>query len=440
MTGQGAFNSVIANFNDGTEYFWTENPDNTYMCMTYSPPPPNKRPFGSTMNFTMDQYNKSNGRMFMTSTMQFPVFFADFVTMQVAVFPPGTDSFVYTAEPIIIVMFNQVVILYATMATLPRPAAQISLPTYGTISTGLLVATIGKFLADARRTPNMALFALNGDGYIIGNAIPGDDGLGLIPYSRIPATGTKPLGCANVTNWDNFTAPPELACLVRADESSFAPLRSVPLSVLNTSTSRVERIDLDENYFVAVARVPMRIPGLQVQLVLLLPEKDVIGDVVKSQNIAIGVSAAVVVVMAVASFVFIVVMLAPLDDVAERMLLAATFQPEAEPLKMSAMQEVRHLQSAYKQMSTELNRIRSFVPQSVLQAGQAGGLSDFDDEDQHSTMKRALTSTTPRRTCRTRRSWVPAATRSTTTIPKAFPPATRSARRTRKHLLREAQR
>jgi hypothetical protein len=128
-----------------------------------------------------------------------------------------------------------------------------------------------------------------------------------------------------------------------------------------------------------------------------MPEKDIIGDVVKSQNIAIGVSAAVVVVMAAASFAFIVAMLRPLDDVAERMLRAATFEPETEPLSMSAMQEVRDLQTAYKQMSAELNRIRSFVPQSVLQAGTANDIERRDPTKD--SIKQTLIS--PRCQCRT---------------------------------------
>jgi class 3 adenylate cyclase len=170
-----------------------------------------------------------------------------------------------------------------------------------------------------------------------------------------------------------------MACLLKRSDISFAPLRELSDDVTSSKNDVVRQLKLSgRQYFVAVARVPIRITGLIVQLILLMPEKDIIGDVVKSQNIAIGVSAAVVVVMAAASFAFIVAMLRPLDDVAERMLRAATFEPETEPLSMSAMQEVRDLQTAYKQMSAELNRIRSFVPQSVLHGG--GGEASDDGE------------------------------------------------------------
>jgi hypothetical protein len=199
-----------------------------------------------------------------------------------------------------------------------------------------------------------------------------------------PKTNYSIPGCANVTNFDNRSMPAQIGCLVPRSQCSYAPLRELPDELANTTIDQVRELKLDgKQYFVAVAPVRSQIPGLDIRMILLMPEKDIIGDVVKSQNIAIGVSAAVVVVMAAASFAFIVAMLRPLDDVAERMLRAATFEPETEPLSMSAMQEVRDLQTAYKQMSAELNRIRSFVPQSVL---HGGGGDEFSDQDQEGSI------------------------------------------------------
>jgi hypothetical protein len=69
-----------------------------------------------------------------------------------------------------------------------------------------------------------------------------------------------------------------------------------------------------------------------------------------------------------AAFATITALLAPLGTIAERMQRAANLEDDGADESVSAMAEVAELQQAYYAMNEELNRIRSFVPQSVLAA------------------------------------------------------------------------
>jgi class 3 adenylate cyclase len=367
---------------DGVVFLFNEDPGTqTYQVYQYLPPLLTQRTTAYKMNVTREDYWIANNTL---NASRLSVVTADrslLYVNQVAAYPPGSDTYSYKPTFTARLLYKQITVQYSGFAVLPRHVSERHLPTFATISMSLGMTTISRYLANARSTDGTAAFALNGDQYMIGIAIPG--GATDVPHERYLAS--KPpsslSGCANVTNYDNTTAPPEIVCLVHRHEYAYAPLQQLSEDMVNVVGRMVREVTLDDaRWFVAVSRVPLRMPGLRLVLILMTPEKDIIGDVVKSQNIAIGVSAAVVVVMAAASFAFIVAMLRPLDDVAERMLRAATFEPETEPLSMSAMQEVRDLQTAYKQMSAELNRIRSFVPQSVLQAGTANDISDGDDD------------------------------------------------------------
>jgi class 3 adenylate cyclase len=377
--GQGRYTALVAYFGDGTTLIMNQSPgENTYQAVELLPPPTNLRATG-LLNISSSLVN-SKDHTVNTSTLTFaPAVLASTLISSVRAYPPGSDVLYYQPGFQAFLLNKKLLIMILNFATLPRLESQRALPTYGIAQTGITVNTLNSYLAAARSTPNTAAFAITNDGFIIGAALPDASDL---PFNMHPKTNYSIPGCANVTNYDNSSMPAQIGCLVPRSQFSYAPLRELPNELANTTVDQVRELKLDgKQYFVAVAPVRSQIPGLGIRMILLMPEKDIIGDVVKSQNIAIGVSAAVVVVMAAASFAFIVAMLRPLDDVAERMLRAATFEPETEPLSMSAMQEVRDLQTAYKQMSAELNRIRSFVPQSVLHGGGGGDDAFSSDND-----------------------------------------------------------
>jgi class 3 adenylate cyclase len=379
---RGRVSSQIMAFGDGSTYLFSETATNGYAIVQYLPPPYSlPRPPGTLMGLTMESYSLTNGTLLTNTSIRVPVIASMSYQSQVTAIPAGTDRYSYQPSFQGRLLFGEITVRYQSFGVLPRHPSARSLPTFGFVTMSLGLETVSRYLNDARRTDGTAAFALNGEELVIGMALEQPTN---VPFKRYPKNNqtANMSGCVTMTNNDNVTAPPEMVCLTYRINYPYAPLQQLPADMVGiTQGNMVRQLTLDDaRWFVAVSRVPLRMPGLRLVLILMTPEKDIIGDVVKSQNIAIGVSAAVVVVMAAASFAFIVAMLRPLDDVAERMLRAATFEPETEPLSMSAMQEVRDLQTAYKQMSAELNRIRSFVPQSVLQAGTANDMSDGDDD------------------------------------------------------------
>jgi hypothetical protein len=374
--------SQIMAFGDGTTYLYSETATNSYSMAHYLPPPYSlPRPPGTLMVMTAESYSLTNGTLLSNASFRLPINTLHQVTVNAI--PAGTDRCSYQPSFQALLLFGEISVRYTTWCVLPRHPSARSLPTFGFYLASLRMQTISRYLNDARSTKGTAAFALNSEELVIGIALEQPTN---VPFKRYPKNNqtANMSGCVTMTNSDNATAPPEMVCLTYRINYPYAPLQQLPADMVGiTQGNMVRQLTLDDaRWFVAVSRVPLRMPGLRLVLILMTPEKDIIGDVVKSQNIAIGVSAAVVVVMAAASFAFIVAMLRPLDDVAERMLRAATFEPETEPLSMSAMQEVRDLQTAYKQMSAELNRIRSFVPQSVLQGGKATDFSDADCADE----------------------------------------------------------
>uniref|UniRef100_A0A7S1LHJ1 Guanylate cyclase domain-containing protein n=1 Tax=Neobodo designis TaxID=312471 RepID=A0A7S1LHJ1_NEODS len=244
------------------------------------------------------------------------------------------------------------------------------------------ISSINAFLASSRATPNTQAFAADSFGYLYGSSIlsrPIRTITSVPPGTRTTAQGcstTEALG--DVSDGSNY-----LVCRASHKTYGHAPLAALERDDFRRDGQHVALRQLSgDNYFVATVRVPMRLPGMPIQLVLLMPEADVIGDVVKSRNVAIGIVAALVVVAAVVNFAVIFVLLAPLEAIAGRMRKAANLEDDGEEEGVSAMAEVAALQEAYYEMNEELNRIRSFVPQSVLMAKKQAAENDDEAEDE----------------------------------------------------------
>uniref|UniRef100_A0A7S1LH73 Guanylate cyclase domain-containing protein n=1 Tax=Neobodo designis TaxID=312471 RepID=A0A7S1LH73_NEODS len=242
------------------------------------------------------------------------------------------------------------------------------------------ISSINAFLASSRATPNTQAFAADSFGYLYGSSIlsrPIRTITSVPPGTRTTAQGcstTEALG--DVSDGSNY-----LVCRASHKTYGHAPLAALERDDFRRDGQHVALRQLSgDNYFVATVRVPMRLPGMPIQLVLLMPEADVIGDVVKSRNVAIGIVAALVVVAAVVNFAVIFVLLAPLEAIAGRMRKAANLEDDGAEEGVSAMAEVAALQEAYYEMNEELNRIRSFVPQSVLMA-KKNAIDDDTDAD-----------------------------------------------------------
>ncbi|WP_287278812.1 adenylate/guanylate cyclase domain-containing protein [Ralstonia sp.] len=136
-------------------------------------------------------------------------------------------------------------------------------------------------------------------------------------------------------------------------------------------------------YYAAVTKVSLPYPGISIWLALVMPEADVIGDVVTGRNTAIGITCGVFVVVACLSFGLISLLLRPLTTIADRMMLAASLEDDGNGEKeLSSMAEVEDLQQAYYAMNDELIRIKSFVPQTVLRTKRAADPDESATEDE----------------------------------------------------------
>lgn len=251
---------------------------------------------------------------------------------------------------------------------------------YGFTVALLYTAGISGFLSSVGGTPNTQSFAYDGAGYLIGSSYSA-----AFEVETTVAPNTKaPLGCAttDATAGVSLSDNVYMSCRTHASVYPFSPLQAVASDdnlLFAKDTVQLLTIGSDV-WYAAVARVPLRYPGMTLQLALLLPEADVIGDVVQGRNLAIGITCAVYVVVAVLSFVLISLLLRPLTSVSERMILAAALEDDTAERDVSAMAEVQSLQEAYYAMNDELNRIKSFVPQSVLEAHRSGSDDEVEAE------------------------------------------------------------
>ena len=185
-----------------------------------------------------------------------------------------------------------------------------------------------------------------------------------------------------------------VVCRFSAAHYPFAPLRDLAgrsAQLLNASaevvTDGAELMQLDgKTYYVSVARIVCQTP-LPMKIALLMPESDIIGEVIKGRNIAIGVMSAVCVVFVLIAFLFITVVLAPLGLIADQMYDAAELDDNSTDESLSALTEIAALQDSYHNLRHKLNEMKAFVPQTVLHGedDEEGSIESDKDKPSDST-------------------------------------------------------
>eukprot|EP00672_Neobodo_designis_P024810 CAMPEP_0174843286 /NCGR_PEP_ID=MMETSP1114-20130205/10411_1 /TAXON_ID=312471 /ORGANISM="Neobodo designis, Strain CCAP 1951/1" /LENGTH=458 /DNA_ID=CAMNT_0016077501 /DNA_START=227 /DNA_END=1599 /DNA_ORIENTATION=+ len=205
---------------------------------------------------------------------------------------------------------------YVTMAAPLHRRSDASNPSssnlYGIALTALFIDDISSFLAASRATPNTQAFALDARGFLLGSSMSDRP---FLTETRIPAGAqASRAGCSASDGAGAVsTGPNTEVCRTSRKDYGYAPLAALPDSVIEPPEPSVKLFTTDgDNFFAAYVTVPLRLPGMTITLVLLMPETDVIGDVVKSRNVAIGIVVALVVVAAAVNFAVIFVLLAPL--------------------------------------------------------------------------------------------------------------------------------
>ena len=107
--------------------------------------------------------------------------------------------------------------------------------------------------------------------------------------------------------------------------------------------------------------------GLDVRVILIQPLADHVGEMYKVRDIVLAVVASSVAILILAGGWFGIVVTRPLARLGERMQLTAQLMDDGEDEELSALTEVCLIQASYNTMRTELNRAKSYLPQSVLQ-------------------------------------------------------------------------
>jgi class 3 adenylate cyclase len=254
---------------------------------------------------------------------------------------------------------------------------------YGFTVTLLFLDDLTKFLGATRATPNTVSVALT-DGYVTATS---DEGVAVSVVTEISPSTPVPDGCASTdASTDMAQTKTYMVCKKKVETFPNAAIAAagVDLELAEADSLAVKMIDVDSDvYYAAATRISMIYRGPRVQLLLMMPESDIVGDVVSGRNAAIGITCGFVVLMSVLMFALISALLAPLQTVADRMMAAASLDDDDEDRTLSAMSEVADLQEAYYAMNNELARVRSFVPQTVL--ATAFKTSEVDDDPQLTT-------------------------------------------------------
>jgi class 3 adenylate cyclase len=238
---------------------------------------------------------------------------------------------------------------------------------YSTVT--LELSDLSTFVRTIKTTGNTQIFALDGAGYIFATSMTQP----FFSWTTKPRNTPPPNpGCtSSQTVLDVDSVEITMACRQAAGEYPYAPLQLVASEkdfLAATDEVRLTAVN-GENYYMVSTQVDTLMSGLDMHVLVFMPEADIIGDVVTGRNIAIGVTVAVFVLAVVVSYILITLLLAPLNTISERMFKAAAFEDDGvNDTDYSTMHEIYQLQDAYYCMNFELNRIKSFVPQSVLQS------------------------------------------------------------------------
>lgn len=113
--------------------------------------------------------------------------------------------------------------------------------------------------------------------------------------------------------------------------------------------------------------------GLDMRLVQLIPAKDYLSKVDKDSKTSIGATAGAVIGLLLIAVAVGQVALQPLTVLEEKIQLASTLSDEVvEDAPINFLSEIVLIEESFNNLQAELKRVKSFVPQSVLQRLEEG--------------------------------------------------------------------
>lgn len=246
------------------------------------------------------------------------------------------------------------------------------------------LSQISQFLSNLVTTPNTKAILLDNDNVLLASTYS-------VPYLQqlpLPANVSEPLPPNCIASDVANLGQPVMLCRFSANTYPYSPLRSLMASFpgkVASGTSGSEKLTLSgETYYATVRSISTpKATGMGWRFVLLMPESDVIGGIIAGRNYAIIVTACILVASALLSFVVVRAILRPLDILAERMYETATLNDDdgASTVDLSVFDEMHTIQVAFNLLTTELKKVKSYLPQSVM-AALYGDAADEDEDEE----------------------------------------------------------
>jgi class 3 adenylate cyclase len=247
----------------------------------------------------------------------------------------------------------------------------------GVVALIMPFSELSAFLQSLPMTPNAAGFMFNDQGVVLGSSL---HNVAITSVSAVPVgyDNTK-ANCLTtqdtVVQIDNW-----LVCATLASEMPYAPLQvaAADKAFMRGETTGVVAFKVNgETYYGVAPAVPNTARFFATVVAILVPEKDLTGDLNTARDVTIAICVSVVVVAALIAMVGVTVMLRPLRVIAERMGRTAKLQLQArEGVKYveSNLWEIQALQRAYEDMHTAVDSFTRYVPRDVvkdlMQTGQ----------------------------------------------------------------------
>ena len=234
--------------------------------------------------------------------------------------------------------------------------------------------TVSHFLSAAATVKGVTLIALDNNDLVVGTSASAP----FLNTTSVAASfnGSIPENC--LLSDSAQASKSVLVCRASARTYDFPPLKELANKLPDTlaaGTVSSMSVALEgTTFYVSVLLVET--PGasnMRWRVLLFLPVSEITNGIVTGRNLSIYISVSVVVVALLISLLFFTLLLRPLHIIAERMYRAATMQDmeDGEGVHfgscVSLLYEMSTIQHAFGSLVFELAKVKSFLPQSVLE-------------------------------------------------------------------------
>jgi class 3 adenylate cyclase len=235
-------------------------------------------------------------------------------------------------------------------------------------------ASLTKALASVPRTPHAHTFVFDSHPAIVATTHPAD----FSTYSKTTDRTYVPFpNCANsgvyaASEVVNFT----IGCRATPQQYPFEPLRAIDrkyphITRLSAGEQVILNVDTASShgrYYTAGVGLENFESGFKFTLLLLMPEDDILGDIARSRNIAIGVIVIVAVIAALAAVAISTVILRPIRLICTHMRRTTNLRESMTIAdgEMSRLAELYDLEDAYQNMDMAIRSFTRYVPRDVV--------------------------------------------------------------------------